>query len=160
MSLLKWIEKNPLEAAALGTAAYFTGGAALGAMGGGAAGAAGAGAASTVPIAEGVFAGATPAELLAANSSGASAGGLLSGAKTAMSAVKPVGDAAGAAMAVKGLLSSPQQAAPQVNAHTDGGAGLSQLYSQIQQGDAQRMQEELAKRQKLNGLFGGGYGVA
>ena len=46
MSLLKWIEKNPFEAAALGTAAYFTGGAALGAMGG-AGGAAGMGAGAT-----------------------------------------------------------------------------------------------------------------
>lgn len=162
MSLLKWIEKNPLEAAALGTAAYFTGGAAIGAMGGGAAAGTAAGtAASTVPITSGVFAGATPAELLAANGGGASAGGgLLGGAKTAMGAVKPIGDAAGSALAVKGLLATPQQQAPQVSNHTDGGAGLSQLYGQIQQGDAQRMQEEIAKRQKLNGLFGGGNGLA
>jgi hypothetical protein len=45
--------------------------------------------------------------------------------------------------------------APQVNAQTDGGAGLAQLYGQIQQGDAARAQEEMAKRQKMYGMFGG-----
>lgn len=157
MSLLKWIEKNPLEAAALGTAAYMTGGAALGAMGGGAAATGATGAASAVPIAEGVFAGATPAELLAANSGGAAAvasGGGMSGL------LGSVTQAAGAANVAKGLMSSPQSPAPQVSNQTDGGAGLSQLYGHIQQGDAQRMQEELAKRAKMQGLFGGGYGAS
>jgi hypothetical protein len=77
-----------------------------------------------------------------------------------MASAAPYMQAMGAASQAKGLLSSPQQQAPQVSNHTDGGAGLSQLYGQIQQGDAQRMQEELAKRAKMQGLFGGGYGAA
>jgi hypothetical protein len=65
------------------------------------------------------------------------------------------GQALGAANSAQGLLSGPQQAAPQVSNQTDGGAGLSQLYASMRQGDAQRMQEEMQKRQKMNGLFGG-----
>ena len=93
----------------------------------------------------------------AAPAAGATAAGATT-ASTGSGLLASAGQAMGAANMAKGLLSSPQQQAPQVSNHTDGGAGLSQLYGQIQQGDAQRMQEEIAKRQKLNGLFGGGNG--
>ncbi len=65
------------------------------------------------------------------------------------------GQALGAANAAQGLMGSDSGPAPQVNAQTDGGAGLAQLYGQIQQGDAARAQEEMAKRQKMYGMFGG-----
>jgi len=168
MSFLKWIEKNPLEAAALTAGIVATGGALAPA----AAGAAGMGAGATGLTLGGgaAAAGMGGGTGLALGSTGAAAmgggTGLLAGAGGAgtaasgglMASAAPYMQAMGAASQAKGLLSSPQSPAPQVSNQTDGGAGLSQLYGQIQQGDAQRMQEEIAKRQKLNGLFGGGNG--
>jgi len=168
MSLLKWIEKNPLEAAALTAGIVATGGAFAPA----AAGAAGMGAGATGLTLGGgaAAAGMGGGTGLALGSTGAAAmgggTGLLAGAGGAgtaasgglMASAAPYMQAMGAASQAKGLLSSPQSPAPQVSNQTDGGAGLSQLYGQIQQGDAQRMQEELAKRQKMNSMFGGGNG--
>lgn len=62
-------------------------------------------AASTVPIAEGVFAGATPAGLIAANGGGAAAGSSMGGSGLLGSGLQ----ALNAASAAKGLLSTPQQ---------------------------------------------------
>ena len=169
MSFFDWIKKNPLEAAALTAGVVATGGALAPA----AAGAAGMGAGATGLTlgGAGAAAGMGGGTGLLSGSSGIAAmgGGTgLAGALPALSApaagggfaglLGSTGQALGAASAAKGLMSSPQAPAPQVSNQTDGGAGLSQLYGQIQQGDAQRMQEELAKRQKLNGLFGGGNG--
>lgn len=140
MSLLNWIEKNPLEAAALGTAAYFTGGAALGAMGGaGAAGTAGAGAAG----AGGMAASDAAFNAALANSGAAAApasGGLLG-------TLGSVGQAAGAAGAVKGLLDTgpAPQAAP---LQSNGGQPLTQLYSSLQQSGLQQQQDDAQRRQK------------
>jgi hypothetical protein len=166
MSFIKWIEKNPLEAAALTAGTVATGGA-LAPAAAGAAGTGltlgGAGAAAGMGGGTGLLAGAT--EGAAAIGGGTGLTGALPALTTPasggfMASAAPYMQAMGAASQAKGLLSSPQQQAPQVSNHTDGGAGLSQLYGQIQQGDAQRMQEELAKRAKMQGLFGGGYGVA
>jgi len=151
MSLIKWIKKNPLEAAALGTAAYFTGGAALGAMGGGAAGAAGSAAGgltaaqAAAPITEGVFAGATPAGLIAANS-GAAAGGSTAGGL--MSYIKPIGEAAGAAQAVGGLLGSGGGQPVQSHAPDAGNPQGSQALSQIYQQGMQMSPEDQARLQR------------
>lgn len=148
MSFLKWIEKNPLEAAALGTAAYFTGGAALGAMGGGAgaaagaagAGAAGAGAAGTAAAGAGA-AGAAGAGATGAAGAAQTGGGLLS-------TLGSIGQAAGAANQIQGLLgsgSAPMQA-PQVQpGNAQGAQTLAQLYQQGMQlspEDQARMQRK------------------
>ena len=143
MSFFKWLEKDPLEAAAMTAAVVGTGGAAAPAV----AGAEGATALGLDGMAG--AAGATGSGLL--TTAAPASGGLMASAAPYMQAM-------GAASQAKGLLSSPQQAAPQVSNHTDGGAGLSQLYASIQQGDAQRAQEEMQKRMKTQGLFGGGNG--
>lgn len=124
--------EDAAKTAAVGAGMYFTGGA-LGSLGG--AGAAST-AASTVPIAEGVFAGATPAQLLAANGGGAS-GGLLSGMGSALGTasgyVKPIAEAAGAANSVKGLLGSnsqPMQAPQVMQGNPAGAQTLASLYQQ------------------------------
>lgn len=151
MGLLKWIEKNPLEAAALGTAAYFTGGAALGAMGGGAAGAAGAGAAGagTAAGAMGPMMPTMGAPLLdaagmtiAPSTGAAASGGLLS-------TLNSVGQAAGAANQVQGLLgggsSAPMQAPQVPQGNAQGAQTLAQLYQQGMQlspEDQARMQRK------------------
>ena len=169
MSFLKWIEKNPLEAAALTAGIVATGGAlapaAAGAagMGAGATGLTLGGGAAAAGMGGGTGLLATGATGAAAMGGGTGLAGALPALATPasggfMASAAPYMQAMGAASQAKGLLSTPQQQAPQVSNHTDGGAGLSQLYGQIQQGDAQRMQEEIAKRQKLNGLFGGGNG--
>jgi len=119
MSLLKWIEKNPLEAAALGAGAFYGGPALMGAMGGGA-GAAGAGTAA---------AGAGAPLLDAAGMTIApSAGGGLLGT------LGSVGQAAGAASQVKGLLGgdggAPMQAPQVPQGNAQGAQTLAQLYQQ------------------------------
>lgn len=78
--------------------------------------------------------------------------------KEALSQFKPYTDAAGSASKALGQFQQAPVNAPQPGSRTDGGVGSAQLFNSIQQADAQRMQEELAKRQKLNGLFGGGNG--
>ena len=138
MDLLKWMEKNPVEAAALGTAAYFTGGAALGA---GATGAAAPGAAG-LTAAEYASAFGTPA----AASSG---GGLLG-------TLGSVGQAAGAASSVKGLLGGDSQPVQGQPLQSNGGQPLTQLYNSIQQSQKQSSDDEMRKRNSLY-HFAGGY---
>lgn len=90
----------------------------------------------------------------AGGSSGAVGGGTFANtfgnAKNIASAIKPYGDAAGAAMQVKGLLSSPEQphqqaqsSAPQMN-NGQGAQTLAQLYQQ----GAQISPEEQARLQR------------
>ena len=150
----KALEDALATAAVVGTVAA-TGGAAAPAVAGGTGlTMGGAGAAAGMGGGSGLLAGASAAGAsgsLPALAAPAASGGLMASAAPYMQAM-------GAASQAKGLLSSPQSPAPQVSNQTDGGAGLSQLYGQIQQGDAQRMQEELAKRQKMNSMFGGGNG--
>ena len=114
-------------------------------------------AAGATPIQGGYFDGATPDGLLAANTPKPS-GGLMDSFKGAMDQVKPYADAAGNASKVMGQFQNAPVNAPQPGSKTDGGAASAQLFNSIQQGDLQRIQEEMAKRQKLNGLFGGGNG--
>ena len=114
-------------------------------------------AAGNTPISGGYFDGATPDGLLAANTPQQS-GGLLDGFKGAMDKVKPYTDAASNASKVMGQFQSAPVNAPQPGSKTDGGAASAQLFNSIQQTDLQRMQEELAKRQKMNSMFGGGNG--
>ena len=76
----------------------------------------------------------------------------------AFQGIKPYTDAAGNASKVMGQFQSAPVNMPQAGAKTDGGAASAQLFNSIQQGDMQRMQEELAKRQKMNSMFGGGNG--
>jgi hypothetical protein len=132
----------PAAGMGAGATGLTLGGAGAAGMGGGTGLAVGSGAAAGMGGGTGLIAGAGGA------GTAASGGGLMASAAPYMQAI-------GAASQAKGLLSSPQQAAPQVNAQTDGGAGLSQLYASMQQGDAQRMQEEMQKRMKNQGLFGG-----
>jgi len=90
----------------------------------------------------------------AGGSSGAVGGGTFANtfgnAKNIASAIKPYGDAAGAAMQVKGLLSSPEQphqqaqsSAPQMN-NGQGAQSLAQLYQQ----GTQMSPEEQARLQR------------
>ena len=141
MSLMKWIEKNPLEAAALGTAAYFTGGAALGAMGG--AGAAGAGAAGAGAMGPMMPAAGAPLLDAAGMTIAPSAGGGL------LSTLGSVGQAAGAASQIQGLLgggsSAPMQAPQVPQGNAQGAQTLAQLYQQGMQlspEDQARMQRK------------------
>lgn len=115
MGLLNWIEKNPLQAAALGTAAFATGGAALGAAGAaGAGGAAAAGEGAAAAGGLGSMASAVPtASQFAAMPTALGGGGL-----SAMGATGATGgsgllgsgmQAMQAAGTAKGLLSNNQQ---------------------------------------------------
>ena len=138
---MKWIEKNPLEAAALGTAAYFTGGAALGAMGGGA-GTAAASAGAMGPMMPTMGAPLLDAAGMTIAPSAAAGGGGLLGS------LNSVGQAAGAANQVQGLLGGgggPMQA-PQVQpGNAQGAQTLAQLYQQGMQlspEDQARMQRK------------------
>jgi hypothetical protein len=142
MSFFGNLFKDPLKTAALGAGLYFTGGAIAPYLAGG--GAAATGAASTVPIAEGVFAGATPAELLAANGGGAS-GGLLGSIGGMKNYAEPAMQALSAANSAQGLLSDGQIPAPQVP--QGGGEGSQTLASLYQQG-MQMSPEDQARMQR------------
>jgi len=80
-------------------------------------------------------------------------------AKNFASAVKPYGDAAGAAMQVKGLLSSPQQPHQQAQSTAPQYSGGSQILSQLaQQGtqeQQQTMQADAERRKRRMTLLGG-----
>ena len=162
--------KNHLKGALLGGLGGYAGGALMpGLLGGGAAAGEAAGSAASGA------AWATPGELAASGYTAPhSAAGLLEQAgdlgSTAMGkleaankALKPVGQAIGAANMVSGLLASPppiQTPAPNV-----GGAGGNAQFQALQQQQAaleqQRMQEEMQRReaqQKLLAMMGGSYG--
>jgi hypothetical protein len=101
MSIFSWLEKNPLEAAALGAGIVGTGGTAAGALGGfGAAPAMGATNAALIDSAVGTA---------GYGASSATPMGLMGGMSQFADKVKPYGQAAQAAMSVKGLLDSPSQ---------------------------------------------------
>ena len=83
--------------------------------------------------------------------------GLMGTLKEAGTALKPFGQAVGAASQAKGLLapdSPPVQGAP-VTTGQGGAQGLNALYQQIQQGDMQRQQEQMQKRMKRQSMYGG-----
>ena len=105
----------------------------------------------------GTDAGSEQTAMLAAQEAGMG-GGLMGGLGSAAGLLGPAGQALGAVSMAQGLLGGQKTPAPQVSNQTDGGAASAQLFNSIQQTDMQRMQEEIAKRQKLNGLFGGGNG--
>ena len=111
-------------------------------------------AAGATPIQGGYFDGATPDGLLAANTPKPS-GGFMDSFKGTMDQVKPYTDAAGNASKALGQFQDAPVNAPQAGAKTDGGAASAQLFNSIQQTDLQRMQEEMQKRMKTQGLFGG-----
>lgn len=163
MAFFDFLDDPFVQAALAGTAIAATGGAAAPAVLGAEAATAGAGgllaaegAAAAAPAvlgAEGVGAGMSALDagmgVMPTGNIGAS-GGLLGDMKGFASAVKPYGDAAGAAMQVKGLLSSPQQqhpqaqsSAPQMN-NSQGAQTLAQLYQQ----GAQMSPEEQARLQR------------
>lgn len=165
MSFFDGLLKDPLKAAALGAGLYFTGGALapmLG-MGGAAAGTAAATGATGAGL---LGTGAAAAEPLALASGDAAFGSALANSGAATTAagglgsyITPAMQAMQAGGMAKGLLGGGEHAAPQAQqSHTDGGQGLAQLYGSIQQGDQQAMQAEMQKRQKAQGLFGGGNG--
>jgi hypothetical protein len=138
MSFFNWLEKNPFEALLAGGAIAATGGAAAPVLG----------AEAATPIVGGYFAGATPAELLAANG-GASSGllGSLPSMKEAAGYIKPIGDAAGAANAVGGLLGGQQQP---VQSHAPQGANPagSQTLASLYQSGMQMSPEDQARMQR------------
>ena len=177
MSFFSFLDDPAVQALLAGGAIAATGGAAAPALLAGEGAAAGAGG---LLAAEGAAAaGATPAAGLLADplaayaatggakssilgsgltgaggSSGAVGGGTFANtfgnAKNIASAIKPYGDAAGAAMQVKGLLSSPEQphqqaqsSAPQMN-NGQGAQSLAQLYQQ----GTQMSPEEQARLQR------------
>lgn len=139
MSFFSFLDDPAVQALLAGGAIAATGGAAAPALGAG--GSYAAGALGTA----GGFGGLGGATVMP----GAS-GGLLGGMSGLASAVKPYGDAAGAAMKVKGLLSDPQQptapaqsSAPQMN-NGQGAQSLAQLYQQ----GTQMSPEEQARLQR------------
>lgn len=146
MSFFSFLDDPAAQALLAGGAIAATGGAAAPALGAAAPalGAGGSYAAGALGTAGG-FGGLGGATVMP----GAS-GGLLGGMSGLARAVKPYGDAAGAAMMVKGLLSDPQQptapaqsSAPQMN-NGQGAQSLAQLYQQ----GAQMSPEEQARLQR------------
>ena len=85
-------------------------------------------------------------------------GSMMQQGKEAFQGIKPYTDAAGNASKALGQFQDAPVNMPQPGSKTDGGAASAQLFNSIQQTDLQRMQEELAKRQKMNSMFGGGNG--
>ena len=77
-------------------------------------------------------------------------GGLMGGMSGIANTIKPYGDAAGAAMKVKGLLSDPQQPTPQAQSTAPqvGGGQGSQTLAQIYQQGTQISPEEQARLQR------------
>ena len=92
-------------------------------------------------------------------SAGGAAGGASAGASSGgfMGGVKSMGQAAGAAQSVQGLL-SPQQQAVQASPVTIGnGSAMGSVYAQIEQAELQRQQAEMQQRQqRRQGLLGYG----
>ena len=147
MSLIDWVKKNPLEAAALGTAIYFTGGAALGGVGaagatGAATGAAGAGGAVGAGAASGAAAGAP-----------AATGGLLG------SYTQPIMQGMQAAQMAQGLLGSGGSQAPmQAPARQGGPLDLSSIFQanqQQSQADAEAQKRREEEMQRYTMMMGG-----
>lgn len=121
MSLFKWIEKNPLQAAALGAGAFYGAPLLMGAM-------APAAAAAAPAAAAGTAAGTTAAGAAGAAGAGGASTGLLG---TIGGYAQPIGQALGAANAAKGLLAeAPMQPAQMPQANGQGAQTLAQLYQQ------------------------------
>jgi pilus assembly protein FimV len=156
--------KDKLKGALMGAGLGATGGAlapgllgAAGAAGAtGAAGAAGTAAANPLAayMATGAVEGSTMGSALtgAGGSAGAvgqgSMAGLLDTAKTAMGYAKPIGDAAGAANAVGGLLSGRGDQAPAPTPMPQTSGGSQTLTALAQQGDQQTLAQMQADEQK------------
>lgn len=126
------------DIAALVGMAFGGAAAAGGSAGSGAAGAAGTGAGSTAGTAAST--GATGA---------ASSGGWMGG-------LKSVGQAAGSAQQVQGLLAPQQPPVSSSSVPVGNGSAMGEVYAQIQQQELQRQQQEMQMRQQRRGLLGNG----
>jgi hypothetical protein len=139
--------------AAAGSSGAAAGG---GTAAGGAAGATTAGttgaAGSTAATGAGYSGAASNASFNAANTGAAS-----SGSGGFMGGVNSVGQAAGSANQVRGLLSPQQQSAQASPVTVGNGSAMGNVYAQIQQSELQRQQNEIQQRQqRRQGLLGYG----